>query len=92
MADLWKTIYKGELEGRSIEVEEYDDGGYRVITTQKEDNPGSVSSEETSVIIIPPTEAGREIHIEGETKKELIKEMMNEGFSEVGVKGVVDNL
>lgn len=92
MADTWSNIYKGELEGREIEIDIYDEGGYRVKTTQKENDPGDVVVDEESTTIMPPTESGIEIHIEGESKEDLIKEMTNAGFTEAGARGVVENL
>ncbi len=92
MSDSWKKIFKGNLEGRDIEIEEYNEGGYKVKTTQNEDDEGSVSVDKSSTTIIPPTEAGREITIEGETKEDLIKDMVSEGFTEDGVKNIIDDL
>ena len=29
MADTWKSIFKGTIESRPVEIEIYDEGGYR---------------------------------------------------------------
>ena len=92
MADSWKTIYEGMFEGRNIKVKKYDGGGYRVITTQKEDIDSRILKDDASTIIFPPSESGDEIHIDGETKEELIKEMMNSDFSENGLRNLISNL
>jgi len=92
MADTWKSIFNGTIENRPVEIEIYDEGGYRVHTTQGADNPGTVQSEGSSTIIIPPTEQGRQITIEGETPDEIRKDLLAEGFSEVATNEIVGKL
>jgi len=92
MADTWKSIFNGTIENRPVEIEIYDEGGYRVHTTQGADDPGTVQSEGSSTIIIPPTEQGRQITIEGETPDEIRKDLLAEGFSEVATNEIVGKL
>lgn len=92
MADTWKSIFKGTIENRPVEIEIYDDGGYRVQTTQGADDPGTVQSDGSSTIIIPPTEQGRPISIEGETPDKIRKELLAEGFSEAATNEIVGKL
>ena len=92
MADTWKSIFKGTIEGRSVEIESYDEGGYRVHTTQGADDPGTVQSDGSSTLIIPPTEQGRQITIEGETSKEIHKDLLAEGFTNEAANEIVSKL
>lgn len=89
MADTWKSIFKGIIEGRPVEIEIYDEGGYRVHTTQGTDDPGSIQSDDSSTMIIPPTEQGRQIAIEGETPEEIRKDLLSEDFSEAAANIIV---
>lgn len=92
MTDTWKSIFKGTIESRSVEVEVYDEGGYRVHTTQGEDNSGFVQVDQSSTTIVSPTEKGREITIDGETVDELRKELIAEGFSENAANEIVGKI
>lgn len=85
----WKSIVKLVIENRPVEIEVYDEGGYRVHTTQSADDPGTIQSDGSSTIIIPPTEQGRQITIEGETLDEIRKDLLAEGFSEVAANEIV---
>jgi len=92
MADTWKSIFKGTIENRPVEIKVYDEGGYRVCTTQGADDPGAAQSDGSSTIIIPPTEQGRQIEIEGETPDEIRKDLLAEGFSEAAANQIVGKL
>lgn len=92
MADTWKSIFKGTIENRPVEIEIYDEGGYRVHTTQGADDPGIVQSDDSSILIIPPTAQGRQIAIEEETPDEIRKELLAEGFSEAAVCEIISKL
>ncbi|WP_159816672.1 hypothetical protein [Cyanobium sp. Copco_Reservoir_LC18] len=58
----------------------YSEGGLKVITSQPCDEPGSVEVDSGSTLIFPPTEAGREIHVEGETPQELEANLFQDGY------------
>ena len=92
MTDTWKSIFKGTIENRPVEIEIYDGGGYRVNTTQGADYPGTVQSDGSSTIIIPPTTQGRQISIEAETTDEIRKDLLAEGFSEAAADEIVSKL
>lgn len=92
MADTWKSIFKGTIESRPVEIEIYDEGGYRVHTTQGADDPGTVQSDDSSTLIIPPTEKGRQITIDDETPEEIRKALISEGFSEKAANEIVGKL
>ena len=92
MADTWKSIFNGTIENRPVEIEVYDEGGYRVHTTQGADDPGTIESDDTSTLIIPPTEQGRKIRIEGETADKIRKDLLTEGFSETAASEIVGKL
>ena len=92
MADTWKCIYKGTIEGRPVEIEIHDEGGYQVHTTQGADDPGTIQSEDSSHIIIPPTEKGRQITIDGETPEGIRKDLLAEGFSEESTNEIIGKL
>ncbi len=90
MADSWSQVFEDTVGGRPVKGEIYDEGGYKVTTTQKEDYPGSLSGDESNTIIIPPREAGTPIEIEAETLEELEKDLVTEGFSKDEAKTIVD--
>ncbi len=92
MADTWKCIFNGMIENRPVEIEIYDEGGYRVHTTQGADDPGTVESDGSSTLIIPPTEQGRKITIEGETAEEIRNDLLIEGFSETATNEIFAKL
>jgi hypothetical protein len=92
MADTWRAIFKATIEGRPVEGEMYDEGGYRVHTTQNADDPGTVVKDGSSTLIIPPTEKGRRITIEGETLEEVGEGLADEGFSDAAVQDIVGRL
>lgn len=92
MADTWKTIFNGIIESRPVKIEIYDEGGYRVHTTQGADDSGTVQSDGLSTIIISPTEQGRQITIEGEVPDEIRKDLLAEGFSEAAANEIVGKL
>jgi hypothetical protein len=92
MADTWKSIFKGTIENRPVEIEIYDDGGYRVHATQGADDPGTVQSDGSQTVIISPTEQGRSVSIEGETADEILPQLLAEGFSESAANEVIEKL
>ena len=92
MSDFWATHYEGEIEGRSIKVETYPRGGdrsYRVRSTQAKDHEGTVSSDESSIMIVPPTSAGRPIDLEGQTIDEVVEQLKKEEFSNEAMNKIV---
>jgi hypothetical protein len=64
MTGTWKPIFKETIETRPVKIEVYDEGGYRVHTTQGADDLGTFQSDGLQTVIIPPTERGRPIVIE----------------------------
>ena len=92
MADTWKSIFKGTIEDRPVEIEIYDEGGYRVHTTQGADDPGTVQSEDSSHLIVSPTEKGRQITIDEESPEEIRHALISEGFSEKATNEIVGKL
>ena len=92
MADKWKSIYTGTIEGRRVQIEIHDEGGYRVHTTQGADDLGTVEVDASSALIVPPTAKGTPITIYGETLEEIRKELLVERFSESGANEIVGKL
>jgi hypothetical protein len=92
MESPWKSKYKGGVGGRPVEAEVHDEGGYRVRTTQGEDAEGEVASDAGSITIIPPTERGRVIDIEGETKEEVRDQLVEAGFSDAEADEIIRRL
>ncbi len=92
MTDKWKSIFKGSIENRSLEIEIYDEGGFRIHTTQAVDDPGIVYCDASSSIIIPPKEQSRKITIEGENPDEICKDLLIVGFSESAANEILSKL
>jgi hypothetical protein len=92
MADTWNPIFDGTIENRPVKIEMYDEGGYRVHTTQGEDDPGTVQSDDSSILIIPPTSKGMQITIEGEAPEDIRNDLVSEGFSAAAADDIVGKL
>ena len=90
MSSHWTTVCEGSFGGRVCQVQSYSEGGFKVITTQLCDEPGVFEADGSSTLIIPPTPAGREIHIEGETIEDLESNLVQDGgFSNVEAKSII---
>lgn len=81
MNDTWTKHYEGVVEGRRVSVKTYSGGGYRVSTTQGQENQGDVYSDESSVTIIPSSLVGAPIDIDAESIDEMRGQLVQEGFS-----------
>jgi hypothetical protein len=93
MPSHWTTVYEGSFGGRDCKVQSYSEGGFRVITTQLCDEPGIFEAHGSSTLIIPPTTAGSEIHIEGETIDDLESNLLQDGgFSDDEAKLIISQL
>lgn len=82
MSDIWKSIFKGTIEDRPVEIEIYDEGGIRIHTTQGADQPDVFETDGYTTLHMPSTEKGRKITIEGEKASDIKKDLLSEGFSE----------
>ncbi len=90
MADSWTRVFHDTIGGRSVTGEIYDDGGYKVTTTQKSDHDGGVSGDKSSTIIISPSAAGTPIEIDADTLKELESKLVTDGdFSKEEAEKIV---
>ena len=92
MADTWKSIFKGTVEGRPVDIQIYDEGACRVRTDQGADDPGTVRSDGSSHLIMTPTGKGRPIDIEEESPDEFRRALISEGFSEKAADEIVGKL
>ena len=79
MTELWEEKFQTEVAGRSVKGEVYDEGGYKVTTTQKSDHEGKVSGDKSGTVIVPPSASGTSIEIDGETLEELENELVENG-------------
>ncbi|MCF7993666.1 MAG: hypothetical protein K9L88_02365 [Chromatiaceae bacterium] len=77
MPDSWKIVFEENLNGRPVKGEIYDEGGYRVTTTQKSDHEGNVYSDGTSTIISLPTSAGNKNTIDAQNLNDLEKGLID---------------
>ena len=92
MTSHWTTVYEGDFEGRACIVQSYSEGGFKVITTQLCDEPGVFEADGSSTMIIPPTPAGTEIHIEGDSIEELESNLVHDGcFSSAEAKSITSH-
>jgi hypothetical protein len=93
MSSQWTTVYEGSFGGRDCKVQRYSEGGFKVITTQLCDEPGDFEAVGSSTLIIPPTPAGTEIHIEGDTIQDLECNLVQEGgFSRDEARSITSQL
>lgn len=89
MLGVWTTHFDGIVEGRTVTVQTYSDGGYRVKTTQDTDCDGTVFGDDSSTAIIPPIPKGTSIEIDEETIDEVRKQLAQEGFSDSAIIEIV---
>ena len=85
-----RKIFEDTVDNRSVTGMEYPDGGYKVITTLKEDHEGYFESEEGTTLHIPPMSAGTEIHADGETLDDLKEDLLNCDFSPKQAQEICD--
>ncbi len=91
MVDFWSKVFDASIGGRSVTGETYNEGGYKVRTTQKSDYEGSVSGDSSSTLIMPPTAAGTSMEIEAESLEELESELISDGeFTQNEANEIVD--
>jgi len=79
MADSWSKIFEVTIGDRAVSGEIYDDDGYKVTTTQKSDDPGSVSGDQSNTVVFPPSAAGTKIEIEAKTLPQLEADLVSDG-------------
>ena len=73
----WKPLFKGEVEGRPVELQIYADGELRVITTQKVTEATDGSFEPGTDLFPHIISEGDEIHIDAETAEGLEAELVS---------------
>jgi hypothetical protein len=89
MKEEWNEIYTGEIEGRKIELLQYESGDLKVITTQKETEISPGASDGTSHLMPSVISAGDTIEIEAKTPDQLEIELQNDGdFSPNGAREI----
>jgi len=89
MSSQWTTVFEGSFGGRDCILQSYSEGGFKVITNQLYDEPGVFEADASSTLSIPPTAAGIEIHIEGETIEDLECNLVQDGgFSKDDAKSI----
>ena len=89
MFGSWTTHHEAKVEGRPVTVQTHSEGGYRVKTDQGADDEGAVFRDESTIVVIPPTAAGRSIDIVGDTIDEVRKQLKQEGFGEEAIAEIV---
>ena len=76
MKEEWKEIFSIKVDNRKVRGLQYNKEDYKVITTQKEDYDGKILDTDNGVAFVQPSSAGREIHAEGSTLKDLETELI----------------
>jgi hypothetical protein len=96
MPDTWTTVFESSIAGRSVKGEVYSEGGFRVLTTQVEDEPGSLQHDNdestrlhAQTLIISPTPAGAMIVLEGDTFADLRQQLIDNGFSDAAADEII---
>jgi hypothetical protein len=85
----WMPRFKGDVDGRYVELFEYQDGGdLKVVTTQagEEFIPGSI--EPGSMLMPGVIPDGSRLEIDAPTADELVSELIASGFTEKGAKEI----
>ena len=91
MTESWTKIFDDLIASRHVTGEIYGEGGYKISTTQKSKDDGSVSGDESSTVVVSPTEAGNPIEFHSETLEELEIDLVSDGeFSTKDAKSIVD--
>jgi hypothetical protein len=86
----WKIIFETEINGRPVKGEVYEEGGFKITTTQKEDFDGSVSGDDGSPVITSPISAGQPIEFNAETLDELKKDLITDSFTDEEATEIID--
>ena len=84
--------FMGTNAGRPVEIEIYDEGGYRVHNTRVSGDSGSNQGDDSSHHIMHPAEMGQKITIEGESPEEIRDALISDGFSEKVANEIVGKL
>jgi len=89
MAEGWRPIFSGNVDGRSVELAQYEPGGeLRVRTTQATETQTGFSSEPGSHLLPMTILAGDTIDIPGVDADDLERNLIEDGFTEVGAKSL----
>lgn len=89
MIEGWTPRFKGPIDGRFVELFQYEDSQeLKVKTTQHKTETTRGSYEPGSTIFPSVISEGDEIVIEGATADQLVIELVNSGFSETGAREI----
>ncbi len=87
MNNLWKQHYECEIGSWPIRLEIHSLGGFRVWTTQAEDDGGIASIDDFSVTtVVAPTSEGRKVKFEGDTIAKLKQDL--EKYSQFDIQQI----
>lgn len=87
----WNPIFEAEIESRPVTIERHDEGDYRIRTTQGADDDGFVQRDDSSTIIMPPTQRGTPITIEG-SMDDIAEQLVQEGFSQATIERLLKEM
>ena len=79
MVNTWNKVFDYEVGGRTLKGEIFDEGGYKISTTQKCDCEGKVVNDDCGTSIFPPSFVGSKIVIDSDTLENLEKELIEYG-------------
>jgi hypothetical protein len=93
MADNWRSVFKGTIEERPVEAAIYEEGGFRVRTTQFADDLGHAYKDDFGgTTVIGPSEKGREIDIDSESLEGICTQLVCQGFSYEAASEIAEKL
>lgn len=92
MSNDWMTIFDEVIDNRPVQIEFFCQGGYKIQTVQKEDEPGSVIIDSCSTAIFSPTEKGRIISMDCETLNDVKRDLLSVGFGDAQVDSIMKKL
>lgn len=91
MSDTWSKIFESTTCGRVVIGETYDGHEYKIKTTQKSEDKGNVSGDQSSTVIISPSAAGAAIEIHATTLSELENNLITDAeFTDQEAKEIVE--
>jgi len=92
MSVSWKTVYEGDHDGRSVKVEQSNDGTFKVLTTQNFYEDGGAYQDGKTFVHVSPSSVGEQVESEATSKESLEEALKKLHFSSDSVSKIVAGL
>jgi hypothetical protein len=92
MSLSWKVVFKGDLEGRAVTVQESSEGTYKVLTRQNVHDEGIAYQDGKTFVHVSPSSAGEAVESEVNSRDSLVEALTELHFSRMSVDKVMTGL